>query len=214
MVCLSDTAHYPVCDGNTTYNRYAEGSFSGLRAYLKMKRGRKHCTYSFVNSLAKLLFLSLLLFTGQTLAQDDLSKNVEILVKQLKEGDKDQRKKAAESIEKLGPDAKAAVPALGEALKDQEPDVRYSAAQALGRMGPEARGAVAALSELLKDTNKDIRQSSAWALGRIGPEAKEAAPALLETLKDQDKDVRRTAAWALGITGTETKAAVPILMRP
>jgi HEAT repeat protein len=144
--------------------------------------------------------------------QESLEGRVQDLIRALKEQNRDVRKNAAVAIEKIGPAAKAAVPALIVALKDPDDDVRHYAAEALGRIGGEARDAVEALGEALQDKSKDVRQSAAWALGKIGTEAKGAAPALIETLKDQDKDVRLTAAWSLGITGAEAKAAVPILI--
>ncbi len=67
---------------------------------------------------------------------------------------------------RIGPTAKAAVPALIEALKDPEWDVRSYAAQALGRIGPEAKAAVPALIEL-KHERRFVRRAADEALRKI-----------------------------------------------
>jgi HEAT repeat protein len=111
--------------------------------------------------------------------------------------DEDFRKTAAKDIRKIGPEAKAAVPALSEVLKDKNILVRTEAARALGQIGSEAKAAVPALVEALKDEYAIIRLLAADALGKIGPEAKAAVSALVETLKDEKEDVRWYSAKAL-----------------
>ena len=77
------------------------------------------------------------------------------------------RVNAEESLNKIGLDAKATVPALIEALKDKDKDVRRDAAKALGIIGPTAKAAVPALIEMLKDKDVYVRRSAEGALDKI-----------------------------------------------
>ncbi len=115
---------------------------------------------------------------------------------------------AAQALGKIGPNAKAAVPALLEGLydEDKDPIVGSCAAEALGKIGPHA---VPALVEALNNEHEDVRSLAAKALGKIGPDAKATVPALLEALNDEDEDVRSLAAEALGKIGPD---AVPALV--
>ena len=123
---------------------------------------------------------------------------VPALIDALKGENEDVRIRATYVLEDIGPDAKAAVPALTiEALKDENEYIREAAAGALGEIDAEA--AVLAFIEALKDKHGEVRCNAAWALGEIGPDAKGAVPALTEALKDKDKywAVRDIAAEAL-----------------
>jgi HEAT repeat protein len=146
------------------------------------------------------------------------------------------RAEAAEALGRIGPAARAAVPALIDALKDpEEPErhrdpepsdrpapverapartVRDRAAEALGKIGPAAKDAVPALSRALNDPDKAVGTRAAEALGRIGPAAKAAVPALLTAFKDDKRRaVGDRAAEALGRMGPAAKTAVPVLSR-
>src|SRR5205823_4902352 len=94
-------------------------------------------------------------------------------VKLLKGGDFGERQKAALALGKMGPKAKAAVPALIDALKDKKDRVRRFSAKALGDVGPEAKAAVPALIEALRDDQ--VRAMAGYALKRIDPEAAKKA---------------------------------------
>ena len=99
-------------------------------------------------------------------------------------------------LSRLGPEARAAVPALIAALK-KDRLVRKNAALALGQIGPGARDAVPALSEALGDSEWAVRRQAALALGQIGPEARKAIPALQKVSRDPDPLVRQSAQKAL-----------------
>jgi HEAT repeat protein len=103
------------------------------------------------------------LIEGKTIGQ---------LIAQLKDENHSVRRAAASVLDRIGPEAKAAVPALTNALKDNAAHVRYAAAKALGKTGPEAKGAVPALTEVLQDRHAGVRVAAATALIRIGAEAK------------------------------------------
>jgi hypothetical protein len=90
---------------------------------------------------------------------------------------------AIKALGAIGPEAKAAVPALIECMKDEE--LRPMAILALGSMGPEARAAIPELIAALKDRDDRVRSRAAAALSRIGPEA---VPQLVaEVQEDKDK---------------------------
>lgn len=136
---------------------------------------------------------------------------VNSLVASLKDQRKEVRRAAAESLGRLGAEAKAALPALIEALKDADADVRWMAADALGQIGGEAKTAVAALVEALKDPA--IRSIAIDALGGIGADAKGAAGPLAELLKSDNIHLRRTTAMALArIGGPAARPAVPVFV--
>src|SRR5262249_23615466 len=59
------------------------------------------------------------------------------------------RHTAAGALGRIGPEAKAAVPALTNLLKDHDDRVRDAAAWALGLMGPESKAAVPTLTDAL-----------------------------------------------------------------
>jgi HEAT repeat protein len=63
-------------------------------------------------------------------------KSVPVLVKALGDSEAMARRHAAESLGRLGPLAKPAVPALKAALKDPDDDVQAAAAAALERIEP------------------------------------------------------------------------------
>jgi HEAT repeat protein len=89
---------------------------------------------------------------------------------------------AIENLEKLGPEATAAAPALKKLLKDAEPEARFRACRLLWNL-QKSPDVVPVLAALLTDASKagvtplaidDIVQL----LGEIGPAAKDAIPAL------------------------------------
>jgi hypothetical protein len=84
---------------------------------------------------------------------------------------------AAEALGRLGPEARAAVPALAAAASDPLPEVRWRAIWALGRIGPAAGAAVPVLRAALSDP--EVCWRAAEALGGIGPGAVAAVPDLV-----------------------------------
>jgi HEAT repeat protein len=142
-------------------------------------------------------------------------KTVSQWIELLKSRDSYQRRQAADALLALGPQAKAAVPALALALKDADRTVRELAALALRRLGPHAKGVVPALVEVLRqDKDEFVRWKAAFALRHVGLEAK-IVPDLLEACKDVLGNVRWEAQGALRQIGPgpEGKAAVPALIK-
>ncbi|RXA19812.1 HEAT repeat domain-containing protein [Methanosarcina sp. MSH10X1] len=136
---------------------------------------------------------------------------VEVLVKQMKDGDSDSiRSNAAIALGKIGKET--AVPDLIQRLRDNRAVVRSSAALSLGRIGNET--AVEPLMEVLKNgklvegrardsvnANEDVRKSAILALGEIGGPGVTEALADILTDKEEKLSVRMAAAAALGNTG-------------
>jgi HEAT repeat protein len=105
------------------------------------------------------------------------------------------------TLGRIGPDAKAAIPALARRLQDPDADFahRCLAAEALGKMGAAAKAAVPDLVKVLKDEENDavVQAYAAEALGNIGPDAKEAVALLKDASVQRATIVRRAAATAL-----------------
>jgi HEAT repeat protein len=119
------------------------------------------------------------------------------------------RHQAAVVLGAIGPEAKAAVPALIDVLQQEDKYFRSHGAVALGKIGREAGAAVPALIKALKDREEDVRREAAAALGRIGPGARAAVADLVELLKDPRKPVRKQAVQAL--EEIDASAAAPHL---
>jgi HEAT repeat protein len=68
------------------------------------------------------------------------------------------RRRAAQALARIGPDARDAVPDLIVALQDRNEEVRKSAARALGQIGPDARAAIPALMDELKAAPADAAE--------------------------------------------------------
>src|SRR6185436_6719095 len=94
---------------------------------------------------------------------------------------------AVRVLARIGPDAKAAVPALAEVLRNER--TRADAVKTLVSLGPQA------VSEASSKMGEDLRSIDKWeytagivdGLLALGPEASHAAVApLVERLKHQD----------------------------
>jgi HEAT repeat protein len=128
--------------------------------------------------------------------RDAVRAAVPLLIEALESTDDVLRSRTAFALAMIGPEAKAAVPALLGAL--QSPDNPLSgAAFALGQIGPAAKEAVPALIDLLKSTDVVVRRNAASALGEMGPAAKAAVGPLQECLQDPNDSVRDHARMAL-----------------
>lgn len=145
------------------------------------------------------------------------------------------------ALEKIGPDAAPAIPALSARIKDK--DRGEAALSALGAIGPRSipilisalessdwqirwkaalvlsdthadpEVLVPVFVKLLKDKDGVVRQAAAAGLRKPGSAAHKAVPALIEALKDPAGYARREAIDSLGWIGGEAQAAVPFLTR-
>jgi HEAT repeat protein len=91
------------------------------------------------------------------------------LLKALQAADQDVFKfaKIATVLEKIGPEAKAAVPVLGESLGNKSSIIRLNAARALGGIGPDASAAAPRLKERLDDPDEEVRKAAKEALAKV-----------------------------------------------
>lgn len=177
------------------------------------------------------LLACLLLAPGPLLA--DAKGQVAQLVAQLKSKDTTERRKAAEELGKLGPDAHHAIHAIADVLKDKDPHVKRLAVRALVQVGTDQRETVQeltrglvgpgvvkksgldgmetmqALAKSVKEQERDVLEAIVEALGSLGPPA---VPPLIALVKEPDPLLRRLAAKALGKIGPDAKDAVPALI--
>lgn len=121
------------------------------------------------------------------------------------------RDNAAFLLERMGPQAKSAVPDLITLLGHQNNDLRSWAAAILGFIGPAASNAVPRLIQLLDDRTV-IRGDAASALGQIGAREQSVVPALMSLLHDNDSEVQHRAIVSLGKFGPRAAGAVEMLL--
>jgi HEAT repeat protein len=121
----------------------------------------------------------------------------------------DRRALAVWVLERIGPAAKDAAPALARLLRDGQV---LRAEEALAEIGEPA---LAPVVEVLRGQDREARQRAAWTLfllaGR-GHRADQAVPALKDALADDFRAAQRYAAMALGDYGPAAREAVPALL--
>ncbi len=126
------------------------------------------------------------------------------------------RPKAAAIIARIGPAAKAAVPALIKALADKNPETCSEVLFALAAIGPDAAEAVPAISQVLGAPETNVCYSACYALGKIGPASEPAKAELMKNLDGDDHFLCMASAWALcqiDPKSPETAAkSVPVLI--
>jgi HEAT repeat protein len=117
------------------------------------------------------------------------------------------RRRSLLSLEKKGPGALRAVPALLDLFDDpDERRVSYWLPSVLAAIGPDT---VKPLGSALSDPRPKVRAGAAHCFALFRKEAEEHIPQLITALKDQDWRVRRCAAGTLGAIGGPAKRAVP-----
>jgi HEAT repeat protein len=110
------------------------------------------------------------------------------------------RQAAAESLGKIGPNAKAAIPALLRLLRDRHGVVRVAAAESLWRIARHPSAITSLVSELRRreDPNAVVEEAMAQLVMRPGaPTVQDAVAALLEISRDTDHPAHILAAVAL-----------------
>jgi HEAT repeat protein len=119
------------------------------------------------------------------------------LIRMVDDPDLDLRVMAAESLEQLGPHAKAAVPALAKATGKGDAEIRRAAIRALTGIGTDATPAVPDIAAALSFSDVRVRRAAAEALSQFGALAQPAETDLRKALDDDDAEVRRHAEDAL-----------------
>ncbi|MBI4327114.1 MAG: HEAT repeat domain-containing protein, partial [Chloroflexi bacterium] len=135
---------------------------------------------------------------------DDGSQGVPFLIQALYSTNRATRAIAAQSLAKLGPEARSAVPALVDVLDD--PATRARAIQALGDIGPAAKEAVPRLEQLL-DTSDRYR--AAAAIHQIAPQGN-GLRLLIEAAHDPQS--RLAAVYWIGEIGPAAMPALDTLL--
>ena len=120
---------------------------------------------------------------------------------------------ALDALDKLGPQAKAAVPALVKALAGEDEAIRWHAARTLGAIGPDAQDAVPDLIKALDDGAGTVKAYAAFALGAIGKPAEPAIEKLIERAFDQDPLVRRASLRAVRLIGAPPEKTRPLFLK-
>lgn len=136
------------------------------------------------------------------------------------------RRGALSVLERMGSEAREAIPGLVTTLNAAEPEYRLTAARALGKIAappkPNPGGAwppatnmattaILGLARSLGDNDGDVRRAAALALAKFGPLAAPAVPDLIDGLGREDPDTHRHFAFALGEIGPDAASAVSIL---
>ncbi len=150
------------------------------------------------------------------------------------------RRKAIWLTGQLGPEAKAAVPALAKLLNDSDPAVAreaaatlasigapagealpalltalknrlYGAGPALVRIAPDSPVVLGALIEALGDRDCPFRDQLVYPLGGLRCDAARVRAALVSALHDEDGGVKRAAAVVLVQLGGDTREANDVL---
>ena len=166
------------------------------------------------------------MFTGAIFAEDALD-----LVKQLKNPDNEERRKAAQKLFELKEEAKVATPDMIAALKkENDVFVKRFLIKALGAAKADPKVAVPILAMMIKDSNPKLIEAAIDSLGSMGakgvdPLANFIAPSKSADSKTKGKDEKKgglkvdpvgdlvgKAAQSLGEIGPDAKPAVPALI--
>jgi HEAT repeat protein len=129
-------------------------------------------------------------------------------IKALKDPAFPDRFQAAQAIGRLGPRAKAAVPALREALLEKTGPVPFAAGAALWKVDRET------FTRLLTDGAEAASRArfiAVLSLPSIGADAKELAPLVLKMATDEREPNREHALLALGYIGADPAEVLPVL---
>jgi HEAT repeat protein len=135
---------------------------------------------------------------GDRSAADPARRRTDALLRQLRQGQLEERKVAAEELGRLK--CARAVDPLIRSLSEPQPPIRQAAAAALGALGD--RRAVPALIRALGDAHAETRKLAMDALGKIGDER--ALEPILERLGDPELTVRCAVGPACARLGPKT----------
>lgn len=98
-------------------------------------------------------------------------------------------------LRQMGPEAKAAIPALTAELKNSRIEVRREAALALGAMQADAKSAAPQIAALLQDAN--AAEAATFVLGQIGEVPAAAEATIRSNAKSDNKMLSTVSLWTL-----------------
>ncbi|MBI2924830.1 MAG: HEAT repeat domain-containing protein [Verrucomicrobia bacterium] len=116
---------------------------------------------------------------------------------------------SSQTLRKLGPNARSAVPKLARALGRDR--ARGAALEILSGLGPQASPAVSAVARLLGASDGFVRERAAFCLGQIGTAASKAIPAVLSATTEHRVPLA-TGMEALAGMGYQLREALPFLI--
>jgi len=131
----------------------------------------------------------------------------------LKDDYKNNRLRAAFTLARLGPDAKAAIPALTDAANNRSEGVQFMFREVLDEIGRATVADIPQLVAQLRDNNAEVRAQAIQRLESLKTEAKPAIGPLLQALKDQNTRVRFLSVLALNNL-IETQSDVEAFITP
>ncbi|MFO0798401.1 MAG: HEAT repeat domain-containing protein [Gemmataceae bacterium] len=122
---------------------------------------------------------------------------------------------AAFTLGRIGPNARAALPALRRHMtEDAAAEVREAAAVAAGRVGRDDAAAVNEFLRMLEAGSTVERLAAARAAPELADsDRRRAVPLLAALLAHPDAEARKEAVEALGAIGADARPAVPVLIQ-
>jgi HEAT repeat protein len=117
------------------------------------------------------------------------------LIEGLSDDDEDIQEDCLQALQRLGPVAKEAKPALLRLAKNEA--LRWQVAETIWRVTLEPRAPVQLLIQALSGDDRQARRNVLRVLGEMGPEAMPAVPALNALLQQEDPEIRAAALESL-----------------
>lgn len=131
------------------------------------------------------------------------------LISCLQQGDLEARRWSVWILEKIGPDARGAIPALLEAAKDPNPEFRHQVLGAFVAIAPDSPEVHDLFSALLEDSDLLTQRVVMMKLQSMGPSA---VPILIRALSHRDAAVRHESTEALALLGSDASDAIGALL--
>ena len=119
-----------------------------------------------------------------------------------------------DTLARLGPHAKQAIPALQSVLDDPDAKIGALSAAALVLAGADPGPLFPRLLEVIRSGSKDMQSGAVWAshaLTELGPDAAPVLSAIIEELPKQRGLVLLNLTETLGKIGPSAREAVPVL---
>ena len=134
------------------------------------------------------------------------------------------KRRAIQTLSRLGPAARESVDHLLPLLKDKDATVRVQTISAIATLSDDAARKVKLFTPLLQDKSSSVQGTAIEALGMLGPKAADAVPYILPLLDSKAtrpfaisidmiglRSLCEDAAFALAEIGSPAKAALPKL---
>lgn len=141
-----------------------------------------------------------------------MSQEVQSLLLALAASEVTQRREAAESLARIGPEAVDVAVAIVKACGDDDEQVRNWVVAALEELPAPNASTAKSLENLINDENLDVAFWATTLLGRMEHDAASTVKTLASAVVSYPElVVRQRAAWALGKIGKPAAEAIPQL---